>query len=417
MPRRLEELLAVTVTHRDAPLEVIGRLEGLKGEAYNALGGSAEELVILATCNRFEVYAIPRSGFLEAVRRFLGSFWPYARVLHGLEAARHLFRVAAGLESAILGENEILGQVAEALEEARARRTVGKYLTLLFTQAVRTGKLVRSRTRISEGNVGAPGAAVKLASRLSGGLDGRVVLVIGAGEAATVMAKLLHSEHKPSRIIIVNRTVERARQLAGEVGGEGYGLDRLPELLREADVVLAAVTAGKPIVAREVLEEAVRSRGRLVIVDISNIPVVEQPLPEGVVYAGLADVQRVVEEVIEARRREVPKAERIVEEQLRIFRKLWLRRGADEALAEIMSYAERVAEEEVEELVSRLRGLGVDGAALLVARSFAQSLTKKLLRPLILYAHEAALRGELDKLNSIVEKFRAELRKKLQSKP
>ncbi len=413
MPRRLDELLAVVVTHREAPLEVIGRLEGLKGEAYNRLSSHAYELVVLATCNRFEVYALPREGFLEAAKGLLGDAWRYARLLRGLEAARHLFRVAAGLESAILGENEILGQVAAAYEEARARRSVGKYLGLLFSHAVRVGKLVRSRTGISKGNVGAPGAAVKLASRLAGGLDGRVVVIVGAGEAASIMASLVASEARPARLVVVNRTVERARELAERVGGEWYGLDVLPRLLGEADVVLAAVSAQKPIISRDVLEEAVRGRGRLVIVDISNIPVVEQPVPEGVVYAGLAEVRRVVEEVIEARRREVPKAEAIVEEQLQVFRKLWLRRGADEALAEIMMYAERVVEEEVEELVSRLRGLGVNGAALLVARSFAQSLTKKLLRPLIVYAHEAALHGEIERLNPLVEKFRSELEKRM----
>jgi glutamyl-tRNA reductase len=413
MARRLEDLLAVTVTYRDAPLEVIGRLEKLKDRAYDALSGRAEELAVLATCNRFEVYAIPRSGFLEAVQELLREYWRYARVLQGLDAARHLFRVAAGLESAILGENEILGQVAEALEEARARRAAGKYLTLLFTQAVRAGKLVRSRTRISEGSVGAPGAAVKLAAELAGGLDGKTVLIVGAGEAATIMARLVRSEHRPSRIIVANRTVERAEKLAREVGGEAYGLDVLPRLVREADVILAAVTVEEPLLSREVLGEAVRGGRRLVVVDISNVPVVEQPPPPGVVYAGLGDVRRAVEEVLEARRREVPKAEAIVEEQLQILRKLWLRRNADEALARIMGYAEKVMEEEVEELVSKLRSMGVDGAALLVARSFAQSLTKKLLRPLILYAHEAALQGEVEKLEPIVEKFHRELEKRL----
>jgi len=272
---------------------------------------------------------------------------------------------------------------------------------------------VRSRTRISQGNVGAPGAAVRLAGELAGGLRGKTVLVVGAGEAASIMASLAGGEGGAGRILVANRTLERAVALAERVGGEAYGLDNLPRLLREADVVLAAVTVEEPVITRAMLEEAVKARGRLVIVDISNPPAVEQPVPEGVVYAGLDDVKRAIEEVLEARRREVPKAEAIVEEQLQVFRKLWLRRGADEALAEIMAYAERVVEEEVEELVSRLRGLGVDGAALLVARSFAQSLTKKLLRPLILYAHEAAVNGDVARLEGIVEKFRRELEKRL----
>ncbi|ABM80078.1 glutamyl-tRNA reductase [Hyperthermus butylicus] len=406
MPRLLEELTAVILTHRDAPLDVVGSFESRVGEAYQILRGVVDEAVVLATCNRFEVYALPRRGFVETVIGFLGEASRYARILHGMDVVRHLFRVAAGLESAIIGENEILGQVARAYEEARRRGVAGKYLGLLFSQAVRTGKLVRSRTRISYGNVGAPGAAVKLAREAAGGFDGKHVVVVGAGEAGSIMASLVREEAPTARISIVNRSVDRARELAGKVRGEAYGLDMLPKLLAAADVVLVAVTVNEPVIKRSMLEDVGR---HLVVVDISNPPAVEQPIPSNVYYAGLRDVEKVIKEVLAVRIREVPKAEAIVEEQVALLRKLWLKRGADEAIAEIMRYANRVMEEEVEELVSRLRGLGVDGAALLVARSFAYSLTKKLLRPLILYAHEAALEGSLSKLEEIAQKYRDEL--------
>ena len=415
MAKSLDELVAVAITHKWAPLDVVGAYETRVDEAYAALEGTAEELVVLATCNRFEVYALsPSPGFYVRLEEFLGEDSRFVRSFRGLEAARHLFRVAAGLESAILGENEILGQVSRAYEEARRRGTVGKYMSLLFHYAVKVGKLVRTKTMISYGSVGAPGAAVHAAEKVLGGFNGRTVLVVGAGEAGSIIARLVRQRAPRARILVANRTLEKAVRLAEEVRGEAYPLEELPRLIPLADVVFVAVTVDKPLLTRSMLESA--KRGALVV-DISNPPAVEHPVPGHLGYIGLQGLEQVIRETLELRLREVPRAERIVEEQLGLFAKAWRRRAADEAIAVFMEYARRVAEEEVEEFISRLRGAGVDGAAVEASRAFAESLVKKLYRPLIVYAHGLAVNGEARQLDELVELFRRELEKKLSARP
>ena len=416
MARSLDELVAVAVSHKWAPMEVAGAYETRVDEAYDALRDYAEELVVLATCNRFEVYAVaPSAGFYAKVEEFLGDNSRYVRVFRGLEAARHLFRVAAGLESAILGENEILGQVSRAYEEARKRGTAGKYMGILFHYAVKTGKLVRSKTMISYGSVGAPGAAVHAAEKILGGFDGRTVLVVGAGEAGSIIARLVRQRAPKARILVANRTLEKAVKLAEEVGGDALGLDELGLVLPRADVVFVAVTVEKPLLTRDLLE---RVRRGALVVDISNPPAVEHPVPGHIGYIGLQGLEQVIRETLERRMKEVPRAERIVEEQLELFTRAWRRRAADEAIAVFMEYARRVGEEEAEELLSRLRGLGLDGGeAAAVVAAFTNSMVKKLLRPLIVYAQEAALRGEVRSLDELTEKFRRELEKKLSAQP
>lgn len=414
----LDSLVVVAVTHKWAPLEAVGAFENRVDEAYEALAPYAEELVVLATCNRFEVYALaPDPRFLVKAEEFLGPYASYARVLRGEEAARHLFRVASGLESAILGENEILGQVARAYEYARSKGYAYKYMSLVFHYAIKTGKLVRGKTMISYGNVGAPGAAVHAAEKILGSYNGRTVLVIGAGEAGSIVARLVRQKAPKARILIANRTVEKAVKLAEEVRGEAFSLDGLEELLSQVDVVFAAVTVDKPLLTQRLLE---RLQPGALVVDISNPPAVETPVPGHVGYIGLQGLERVIRETLERRKREVPKAERIIEEQLLLFTKAWRRRAADEAIASMMEYARLVLREELEELESRLRGAGVNGASPVVAglvREFSESLLKKLYRPLIVYAHQAAVSGAAEQLDSLVEQFRRELEKRVNRRP
>lgn len=383
-------------------------------QAYERLYPCTDELVVLTTCNRFEIYALESPRLLVEAESLLGDAAKYAEVLRGLDAARHLFRVAAGLESAILGENEILGQVAKAYEAARSRGYAGKYMSLLFHYAVKTGKLVRSKTMISYGNVGAPGAAVHAAEKILGSYDDRVVLVVGAGEAGSIIASLIRQKSSTARLLVANRTLERAEKLARKLGGEAYGLDELPALLEKADVVFTAVAVEKPLLTRRLLE---RMRPGALVVDVSNPSAVELPVPSHLGYIGLQGLEKVIQKTLERRRQEVPKAERIIAEQLALFRKAWMRRAADEAIAVMMEYASRVIDEELRELHSRLRGVGVNGAALTVTGDFAQSLVKKLLRPLIVYAHRAAVNGQAHVLEEIVEQFRREIEKRVTRRP
>ncbi len=408
----LDDLVAVSISHRWAPLEVIGALEQRARDAYSYLAGSSRELVVLATCNRFEAYALTddQEEFLARVREFLGDAAGYARVFRGVDAVRHLFRVAAGLESAIIGENEILGQVARAYEEARRLGFASKYLSMLFQFAVRVGKLVRSETGISRGNVGFPGAAVKLAWERLGDIGDELVAVIGAGDAGSIIASLVREKWPRARIVIVNRSYEKAAELAAKVGGSAYPLDKLREAISSARIVFVAINALKPVLTRDVL--SVLKPGTF-IVDISVPSVVEKPVPGHIEYAGLDEVKEAIRDTLEKRLAEVPRAEKIIEDEIRIFIAKWEKRLADDAVAKIMRYAEMVASEELEELTSVLRGRGIDGVVAEPLALFTKSLLKKLMRPLILYAQEQARNGRLDEVERLAEFFEKEIEKRL----
>jgi glutamyl-tRNA reductase len=407
----IENIVAVSVSHRWAPLQVIGLLEQRAPRAYRVFSPFAEEIVVLSTCNRFEAYAYSSrvDEFLDAVRDFLGDAWSYARVFRGIDAVRHLFRVASGLESAVVGENEILGQVAKAYEDARREGFASKRLSMLFQFAIHVGKLVRSKTGIARGNVGFPGAAVKLAWMRLGDVGEEKIVVVGAGEAGSIIAGLAREKWPRARIVIVNRSVEKAVELAAKVGGEARGLGELGEALRDARLVFVAINAPEPLVRREML--GYLKPGAL-IVDISVPPAVEQPVPETLVYAGLEEVKNAIRETIERRLREVPKAEEIIEEEIKVFMAKWERKLADEIIAKIMRYAETVASEELDELATVLRSRGIDGAATEPLASFARSLLKKLMRPLILYTQEQTRQGRLNELEALAEFFEREYEKR-----
>ncbi len=411
------DIYEIGVDYHAVPLRVLAVLERKVDEAYEEIYPYTRELVVLATCNRFEVYILVREGFEEpavvAAKKFLVNNGVPPEAVHvrkGLDAARHLLRVAAGLESMIIGEPEILGQVWNAYEYARSKAYAEKVLGILFHQAMKAGRRARTETGIARGNVGFPTAAVSLANSVTGSLRGKAVMVVGAGEAGTVMARLVASKYKPSRLIIANRSLEKARRLAEEVGGEPVSLDAIPRILNEVDVVLIAITVDKPLIKHSILERIER---RLVIVDISTKPAVEEPIPPSIVYKGFEDVAAYAKRMVEFREYEARRVEAIIEEELVGFLKILRRRMADQYIEEVMKYVNHVLEEEVSEAETMLRKHGIDGAAMEIVRALAWSLTKKTTRPLILLMRDSMERGDSVIPERVAEYYSREYSKKL----
>ncbi len=394
---------------------VFARMERRVEHVYEQLYPHVNEIVVLATCNRFEVYMVPGvsdcSLCLEEARKLIRREMGVEeyRVLRGLEAVRHLFRVAAGLESMVLGEPEILGQVKRAFEYALRHAYAGKLLDMVFRHAIRVGKKVRNETGIGKGSVGIPGAAVILAERLLGGLSGRTVGVIGAGEAGSIIAS--NSLKKgASRILIVNRSFERAKRLASNLGGAAKPLpwEELGTVLEEADVVFAALTVDSPVIPGSV---ARRARKGLIVIDVSNVPVFEE-LPPWVEYHGFEEVVGIAREYAEARRGEVPRAERIVEEEVAKLERLVKKKMADEAIEAMMRFARVMVEKEVERALSVLRGRGVDANNVAdVLKDLAWSSVRKSLRPLMIALQQAAEAGRFRMLEEVKEFFDREYAK------
>ncbi|MBI4347107.1 MAG: glutamyl-tRNA reductase [Elusimicrobia bacterium] len=321
------------VSHKTCPVEPRERLAARP--AASVLGWLKErgldEAVVLSTCNRFEVYAVvpgerapaAKSALAEGFDAWAQAALGEASYLHeGAAAVGHLFRVAAGLDSLVVGEAEILGQVKQAYETARLSASTGKLTNVLFQRALFVGKKVRSDTGIGLGHTSVASVAVDLAERIFGTLREREVLLLGAGEMAELTAKHL-SSCKIGRLLVANRTHERAVELAGRFRGEAVRWESFAPRLETVDIVIGSTGADHAVVTREMVEAAQPARkGRsLFFIDIALPRDVEEAVNDldHVYLYTLADLEGVVKENLERRRGELEAAGRIVEETAREF--------------------------------------------------------------------------------------------------
>jgi glutamyl-tRNA reductase len=352
----MSELLALGVSHKTAPLDLRERLSLTEGSAVGALNEltgveGIHEAAAISTCNRTELYLIV-SDPVEAESTALGVLTRQAEIrptellghlysLRGGEAAGHLFRVTAGLDSMIVGEAEIQGQVKRAYELALVESATGPILNRLFRGALAAGGRVREETAIGERNVSIPSVAVELARRTIGDLAERRVLVVGAGETAELVAKALVARGGAT-VFIANRHYDRAIGLAQRFGGEAVRFEELPEQLREADIVVSATNSPHHIVERDGLEHVMETRGQrpLLLVDIAVPRDIEPECREiaGVNLHDIDDVQQIVERNTGGREAEARLAEPIIAAELERFER-WL--ASLEVVPTIASLRER----------------------------------------------------------------------------
>lgn len=315
------DLVAIGLNHQTAPVEVRERAavrETEREAILSHLRQHAREVMLLATCNRTEVYMAGVDG--DPVAAFEGAWGHSLRehlYLHeGEEAARHLYRVAAGLNSLVLGETQIQGQVKRAWQDAAERKDTGALLNKAAQSALNAGKRVRSETGLSDKVVSVSSVAVELAQQVLGDLQGRTALILGAGETAELTLTHLKAAGIGT-VLVVNRTAERARQLAEKLGGRACPGERLQQVLPEADVIIASSAAPHYVLGKAGVEEALALRGKpMLFIDIS-VPRILNPDIDEVVGAhlyNLDDLQGVVSRNMASRRAALPEAEQIVEE-------------------------------------------------------------------------------------------------------
>jgi glutamyl-tRNA reductase len=353
------------INHHTAPIE-LREVLAMDGTTVQAIlreirgDGAVSEAVIVATCNRTELYvcgddsvaaeAAMRQVFARQAGDLRSLVDAHAYLRSGAEACRHLLRVAAGLDSMILGEHQILGQVREAQNLAKDAETLGPLMQRLWSAAIHTGKRARAETDIGMGAVSIASATVSLAERVLGDLRDRSVLLIGAGDTGRLAARHL-ADRRPGRLLVANRTLARGIAVAEAFGGNAVPLSDIPSLLMSVDVVVSATRAPGFVVTSEMVRNGLSVRGPrpLVLVDVAVPRDIEPSAAslENVFLYPMDAVRTLVDRSLAHRLREVPRVEAIVEEE---SGKLiaWARgQGAVTVVRELVDRFERVRAEEV----------------------------------------------------------------------
>src|SRR5712692_772065 len=332
------EIVLIGLNHRTATVELRERIAFSVEQACEAADqlrsrGILEETLVLSTCNRSELYGVPREladDSTGAVESFLASFHqlPPAELNGSLyrhrdrQAVRHLFRVAAGLDSMLLGEAEILGQVREAYRVALDHGATGPVLNRMFQGALEVGKRVRSETEIGTRPVSVAFAGVKLAERIFGRMNNHRALIVGAGATSEQVVRHL-CDRGIKQLRVLNRTAEHAADLAARFGGEVVPWENLQTALEWPDLIVSSVSNAEPILTRAAIERAMAARGNraLLMIDLGvprNVSAGAADLYNTYLY-NIDDLTEIVEQNKKAREAEIPRAEAIIEEQIEKF--------------------------------------------------------------------------------------------------
>ncbi len=362
---------------------------------------TVKEAVVIQTCHRLEIYMLTtnKKGTIEAVKSVLesrrGKAIPDDKfvILYYLDAVRHLFRLAAGLESPIIGEPEILKQIKEAYEIAIKNESVGVGLRTLFERAIRVGKRVRTETNIAKGVMGSPTGAVKLIEKELGTLKGKKILIVGAGQAGRNAAR--YASERGAFVLVTNRTFEKAKKLADEVGGKAIPFNEFKKYLDEVDGVVLAVEVQEPLLRGNEVKGK-----RAVFVDISAPPALADP-PSDLKYFSLLQVERFVRESMKERFLEASKAENIINEEIAKFIEFTRAKYGDKLIKEIMKMAEEIRREEIKRALSHIDGKPTEE----ILDKMSNAIVKKLLKDVIKTIKEASRRGDLSTLETIAKAF------------
>jgi len=382
-------LLALGLNHHTAPLavreRVVFHVERLQEALVELKRGLAREAAILSTCNRTELYVSAEkpdelAAWLAQYHHLgTGDLQQYLYTLPDEQAVRHAFRVASGLDSMVLGEPQILGQMKEAARVAESAGTLGSILHRLFQRSFAVAKEVRSTTSIGAASVSMAAAAVKLAARIFPSLKDQSVLFIGAGEMIELAATHFAAQ-APARIVVANRTVERAQRLSARFNAEAIELRSLAERLHEYDIVVSCTASSLPILGKGLVERALRARRRrpMFMVDLAVPRDIEPEVGEldDVFLYTVDDLGGIVSANLDSRRSALEQAEAIIDSQVGQFMQwMRLREGVPliRALREEADVARRL---ELERALKAL-GRGEDPAKVLEALS--QTLTNKLM--------------------------------------
>jgi glutamyl-tRNA reductase len=366
-------LIVVGLSHHTAPVELRERVVYSKEDAIEALrrltaDPQVAQAMLLSTCNRTELYALTAADAVAAgakVRELIfsgrmqstnGSSEQYLYSREGDAAVSHLYRVVCGLDSMVIGEAQILGQIKEAYELSRLADSTGTILHRLVNGAVRVGKRARTETDIGNGAVSVASIAVELAEKVFQELKGRKALLVGAGENGKIVAQHLLS-HQVSSLIITNRTLARAEALADELGGEAIPFDQLEEAISNVDVVVSTTGAPEPVITREMVHRAMKKRaqGSLVLLDIA-VPRDVDPNVDHETDVFRFDMDAlvgVVDQNFERRKSEIPSVEKLIDAEVGAFLSWWASLDAGPVIRDLHAAFDAIRSHEIDKNAKR----------------------------------------------------------------
>lgn len=411
-------LLALGINHKTAPIDIRERVaftpERLPDALRELVGQTAvNEAAILSTCNRTELYCglddLEPREVIQWLSRFHGldpaQVEPYTYIFPNQEAVRHILRVASGLDSLILGEPQILGQIKDAYGKASHIGTVGRLLNRLFQHTFTVAKQVRTDTAIGSSPVSVAFAAVSLAKQIFSNFDKHTALLIGAGETIELVARHL-KEIGIGRIIIANRTLERAQHLAHELDGYAIELGDIPAHLAEADIVISSTASPLPILGKGMVESAIKARRRqpMLMVDIAVPRDIESQVGElqDVYLYTVDDLQEIIQEGLKSRQEAAKQAEEIIDVQVHHFMG-WLRSLS--SIDVIRQFREQSILTRDSELDKALRKLASGAPADEVLQLLAHNLTNKLIHEPSTQMRQAGHDGRTELLEAARELF------------
>jgi glutamyl-tRNA reductase len=410
--KEISGIFNLRFTYKNVPVTVLERLTFK--EPREVLGdlcalSHVDECFVLQTCNRIEIYAVAAENFMFEAAAEIAEYWRQRNNLEtekfyqnlersfNSEALTHLLRLTSGLESMIVGEDQILGQVQKAFEEAKECGTVGWVLKTIFEKAINTGKKVRLKTKINKGAVSIGSAAVELLEEFLGSLRDKKIIIIGAGETGSLVGKALASR-KYAVIFVANRTYERGVRLAKMLGGYAVRFDKVKDLLANVNAVIVATAAPHYVLTKNLIQEVLEKRmGRkLFIMDLSQPRNVEEDVDSlsNVELYNIDDLRGIAEKNLEMRRREIEKAEVIIKDELKHLELMLKRERAEPVIAALCSKAEEIRRRE---LNKALRMLGeVNDKQQKVINDLTLVLIERILYHPILNMRKAAINGDFD---------------------
>ena len=414
------DIVNVRITHKTADVPLLEAVSfDDKGNALAEIrsSGFCDECVLLQTCNRLEIFLVNKDGehVAKKMREYLAKkagakadqVAQAIEISMNQDALRHLLRVASGLESMVVGEDQILNQLWDAFLVADKAKTVGPVLRHVFNKAASVGLRARNETGISKGAISIGSVAVELAGKLMGGFEGKHVLVMGAGIMGTLVAKAL-TRRSQSAIFIASRTYERAVKLAEQLNGKAVKFDKLSEALQDADVVICSTAAPHYLLTKDIVREVMTRRtnpNKLFVIDISNPRNVETAINEipNVGLYNLDDLQLIADRNKDERQKSAEQATKIVEEELVLLERDIKAQAVRDVISYLLGNAEDVRQRELAKALSMLQNL--DDKQKEVIDDLTLVILKQTFLPIVQNLRKAAIENDKELIDIATKLF------------